>query len=743
MKKLFHYLKHYSLWIILCIGLLFGQAMCDLSLPSLMSDIVNVGIMKNGIEESAPKAIRADAMKLMRTFLSEKDKNTVDSSYTLVAAGSDKAAEYEKKYPAVKTDSVYILKSGSDNEALGAAFGRAAMTLSNFMKEYAAANGEKTTAPASMTGGLDQADLSQLYKMQPMLDRIPAASLESARKNAEGLDNSLLRQVGAVMVKLFYNELGVDTAALRIQYIVMIGAFMLILTLAGAAATIVVSLIAARIAADVSKRMRHDVFSKVESFSSAEFNRFSTASLITRTTNDITQVQMLLVMGIRMICYAPIMGVGGVVMAVNKSPSMSWIIAVAVLVLLSLVSVVFAVAMPKFKLVQKLVDRLNLVTREHLSGMMVIRAFGTERFEESRFEKANRDLTGVHLFVNRVMVLMMPVMMLIMNGISLLIVWVGAHQIEASTIQIGDMVAFIQYAMQIIISFLMIAVMFIMVPRAAVSAVRVAEVLDVKPTILDPDQPKSLGGRAKGRVEFKNVSFRYGGAEADVLHNISFVAEPGKTTAFIGSTGSGKSTLINLLPRFYDVTEGEILIDEADIRDISQQELHEIIGFVPQKGILFSGDIVSNLRYGRNEATDEEIALAADIAQATGFISSAADGMNSAISQGGANVSGGQKQRLAIARALVKNSPIYIFDDSFSALDFKTDASLRRALKEHTGDSTVLIVAQRVGTIMNADQIIVLDEGKIVGTGTHRELLKSCGTYREIASSQLTEEELA
>ncbi|MDD2362912.1 MAG: ABC transporter ATP-binding protein, partial [Oscillospiraceae bacterium] len=458
---------------------------------------------------------------------------------------------------------------------------------------------------------------------------------------------------------------------------------------------------------------------------------------------DITQVQMLLIMGIRMICYAPIMGIGGIIMAVSKSPSMSWIIAVGVLILMSLIMIVFVVAMPKFKLVQKLVDKLNLVTREHLSGMMVIRAFGTQRFEENRFDQANRELTHVHLYVNRVMVIMMPVMMFIMNSISLLIVWVGAHHIEASTIQIGDMVAFTQYAMQIIISFLMIAVMFIMVPRAAVSAARIQEVLDTRPSILDPESPQTPGENLQGRVEFKNVSFRYDGAEDCVLRDISFVAEPGETTAFIGSTGSGKSTLVNLIPRFYDVTEGAILIDGIDVRNFSQHDLHEIIGYVPQKGVLFSGDIASNLRYGRSEATDEEIALAADIAQASEFISTSSDGMNSSISQGGSNVSGGQKQRLAIARALVKKSPINIFDDSFSALDFKTDSALRKALKEHTVKSTVLIVAQRIGTIMNADRIIVLDKGMIVGTGTHRELMESCETYREIASSQLTKEELA
>jgi ATP-binding cassette subfamily B multidrug efflux pump len=743
MKRLFFYLRSYAFWIFLCFILLFCQAMSDLSLPSLMSDIVNVGIQKGGIEESAPTAISSDAMKLMRTFLSEPDKKTIDSNYNLVSAGS--SSEYIKEYPKSETVDIYVRKSDSDIDKLGAVFGRSAFSLLAYLKDLAEQSGynQPDQTEASYTKGLDELDLSPLYKMQPMLDTLPAPALDKYIKSSENMDESLLTQVSNVMVKQFYDELSVDTGAIRTRYVFKTGILMLLLTLAGAVATISVSLISARIAADIARRMRRDVFSKVVSFSNAEFDKFSTASLITRTTNDITQVQMLLIMGIRMLCYAPIMGIGGVIMAVNKSPSMSWIIAVAVLILILLILSVFRIAIPKFKLIQKLVDKLNLVTREHLSGMMVIRAFGTQRYEEERFDRTNKELTGVNLFVNRVMVVMMPVMMLLMNGISLLIVWVGAHQIEAATIQVGDMVAFIQYAMQIIISFLMVSVMFIMVPRAAVSASRVSEVLDTEPAILDPDQPENIENRITGRVEFKNVSFRYSGAEDDVLHNISFIAEPGKTTAFIGSTGSGKSTLINLIPRFYDVTEGQILIDGIDVRSFSQHDLHEIIGYVPQKGVLFSGTIASNLRYGRQDATDQEISRAADIAQASEFISTMPEGMNNPIAQGGSNVSGGQKQRLSIARALAKNSPIYIFDDSFSALDFKTDAALRKALKENTGKSTVLIVAQRVGTIMNADQIIVLEQGRIVGKGTHSELLKTCETYREIASSQLTEEELA
>ena len=739
MRKVLTYLKSYALWIVVCVVLLFAQAMCDLSLPNLMSDIVNVGIMQSGIQDSAPEALSEDAMKLMKTFMSDADRRLAEENYTLVAAGDP---QYTADYPEAASKNIYVLND--DAPAMGGVFGRAAMTFLNFMQQAAGQSGQAGEASdsSSLTEGLEDIDFAPLYAMQPQLDQMPSSAFDSAREIAAAMDESMLDQAGTVMVRQFYNELGVDVGGLQSRYIWITGLKMLALTLTGALATILVGLLAARIGAGVARSLRHDVFSRVEGFSNAEFDRFSTASLITRTTNDVTQVQMLFVMGIRMICYAPIMGIGGIVMAVGKSVSMTWIIALGVLVLVGLVLVIFAIAMPKFKMVQKLVDKLNLVTRENLSGMMVIRAFGTQRFEEDRFDKANTDLTKVNLFVNRVMVFMMPAMMFIMNTISLVIMWVGSHQIEASAMQVGDMMAFMQYAMQIITSFLMIAMMFIMVPRAAVSADRIAEVLATQPSIRDPEQPKTLGGRARGRVEFRHVSFRYGNAEDDVLHDITFTAEPGQTTAFIGSTGSGKSTLVNLVPRFYDVTEGEILIDGVNIKDLTQHELHELIGYVPQKGVLFSGDIASNLRYGRPEASDEELDKAASIAQASDFIAATEGGMHNEIAQGGGNVSGGQKQRLSIARALVKQSPIYIFDDSFSALDFKTDAALRRALKENTGDSTVLLVAQRVSTIMHAEQIIVLDEGRVAGSGTHEQLLKTCDTYREIAQSQLTKEEL-
>ena len=491
----------------------------------------------------------------------------------------------------------------------------------------------------------------------------------------------------------------------------------------------------------MGRRLRHDLFAKVESFSNGEFDRFSTASLITRTTNDVQQIQMLITMGVRMICYAPIMGIGGIIFAVGKSVSLSWLIAAAVVVLIGLIAVALAVALPKFKSLQKLIDRLNLVSREGLSGMMVVRAFGNEGYEERRFDKANRDLMETTRFVQRVMSGMIPAMMFVMNLLSILIVWVGGHAIAESTLQIGDMMAFIQYAMQIISAFLMIAMMFIMVPRASVSAGRILEVLDAPLAIQDPEKPEALSN-PKGLVEFKDVSFRYGGAEHNVLEHISFVAKPGETTAFIGATGSGKSTLVNLLPRFYDVTGGSITIDGVDVRSLSQHRLRELIGYAPQKGMLFSGTVAENLRYGKEDADEEELKAALSTAQALGFVERMDEGIQSPISQGGTNVSGGQRQRLSIARALTRKAPIYIFDDSFSALDFKTDAALRKALAKDTAQATVLLVAQRVSTIMHAQQIIVLDQGRMVGKGTHQELLKTCPEYREIAESQLQKEEL-
>lgn len=556
------------------------------------------------------------------------------------------------------------------------------------------------------------------------------------------MDGMMLRQGAMQLVRAEYLEIGIDTASLQSGYIRKTGGQMILFTLISILANITAGLLAARTAAGMAQKVRSDIFNRVENFNGEEFDKFSTASLITRTTNDVTQVQHVIFMLMRMVLLAPIMGIGGVIRAMGKAPSMAWIIGLAVLALLGLIIVVFIAATPKFKMIQKLIDRLNLVTRENLSGLMVVRAFNRQKYEEERFDRVNRELTSVNLFVVRVMVIMMPAMMLIMNLLSVAIIWVGAHQIAASSLQVGDMMAFLQYAMQIVMSFLMLSMIFIFLPRAAVSGNRIAEVLETEPTIKDPENPEEFPGTSEGRVEFRRVTFRYPGAEEDALRDISFTAEPGETTAIIGSTGAGKSTVVNLIPRFYDVTSGEILIDGSDIREVRQHDLREMIGYVPQKVTLFSGTVKSNLKYADEGAGEDVLVSSAETAQAMEFISSKPEGMDTAIAQGGQNISGGQKQRISIARALVKNAPVYIFDDSFSALDFRTDAALRRALKEKTGRSTLIIVAQRVSTIMKAERIIVLDEGRIAGQGNHEELMESCGAYREIVYSQMSMKEL-
>lgn len=737
MLKLKRYLKPYLGLLLVGVALLFGQAMLELTLPNYMSDIVNVGLQQGGITQAAPEVIDSDAMAMMQMFMSDEDKALVDAAYQPLSERAD-ADQLKETYPNAGDEDLAL---AADPEA-GAndAFNRAAYALVSMMEQLAPADSSAETEEQA-SGTLDAGAMAQLTAMlqSGALDE----QLNEAIATAAVTPESMLEQTGVVLTKSFYTQLGADTDAIQTSYILKVG-----LRMAGLAILLTVCAISAgfcmaRLGAGVGRDLRRDVFRKVSYFNNNEMDQFSGASLITRSTNDITQVQNFLSIGLRMMCFAPIMGIGGLIMGLSKCLNLAWVLALALIVMLGLILTLFAVAMPRFKKMQALIDRLNLVSREELSGLMVVRAFSNQPFMQDRFEKANKDLTGNTLFVNRAMATMMPFMMLVMNGLSLLIVWFGGKQIAASNLQVGDMMAFIQYAMQVIMSFLFISMMFIMVPRASVSAERINEVLTCESTVADPDQPTEMNHPVKGVVEFKDVSFRYEGADANVLEHVSFTARPGETVAFIGATGSGKSTLVNLIPRFYDATEGSITVDGVDVRQLRQKDLREAIGYVPQKGLLFSGTVATNLRYGRADAPDELLKESADIAQATEFIQTLENGMDTAISQGGTNVSGGQRQRLSIARALVKQAPIYIFDDTFSALDFKTDAKLRAALKGYTKQSTVFIVAQRVSTIMHADQILVLDEGRVVGKGTHEELLKNCETYREIAESQLSKEELA
>jgi ATP-binding cassette subfamily B multidrug efflux pump len=746
MRRLLKYLKPYLLLIILSIGLLFVQANADLALPDYLSKIVNNGIQQNGVKDAVAVAMRESTLDKLALFMSSSDLDLVHESYTLIDKDSPQAADYLDNYPILKEESIYQLneidksREAQLNTILGKAF-VAYTAIQQYAKDpqAAAQMGQGIGFdPSMLPAGMD---IFQALQTLP-----PALRMEMANRMEESfssLGDSMINQMAVGAVKDEYLALGMDIGSMQRNYILQTGGMMLLISLLGGACTVAVSYLASRTSAGTARDIRKAVFTKVEDFTSAEFDRFSTASLITRTTNDITQVQMVIFMFLRMVIYAPIIGIGGVIRAIDKSAGMWWLIAIAVAVLLVLIVTVFMIAVPKFKLMQGLIDRLNLVTRENLSGMMVIRSFNKQDDESLRFDRANRDLTSTSLFVARVMVTMMPLMMLLMNGLSLAIIWVGSHQVAQSSIQVGDMMAFMQYAMQIVMAFLMMSMMFIFLPRAAVSGDRIADVLDTEISIKDPVTPRKFPEPFRGEIRFENVSFRYPDAEDDVLHDISFTAQPGKTTAFIGSTGCGKSTVINLVPRFYDVTQGQVLLDGVDIREVKQSDLRDKIGFVPQKGTLFSGTIESNLLYADPQASPETVREALDIAQASDFVFADEEGLESPISQGGTNVSGGQKQRLAIARALVKKPPVFIFDDSFSALDFKTDSALRKQLRQRTGESTVLIVTQRVATVKNADQIIVLEKGRVVGKGTHQELMDSCETYQEIASSQLSKEELA
>ena len=740
MLKLLKYLKKSTLPIIMIIALLAGQAVCDLSLPDYTSKIVNVGIQQGGIEEPVPTVISASEMDKLLLFMTEEEKQTVLDNYNYL-----EKAELSKE-DISGSEPVYELGTTDKDikSKLSTIFSKPMLIVSGLEKDTDETKAMKeqmmAKLPPQMTAGGD-VDVFKVFAAMPK-EQLSQITDNIKEKFAE-MPDSIVTQSAISYVSQQYQDLGIDTDSLQNNFILKSGAKMLGIALLSAVATILVGFLGARVAASLGKDLRGKVFNKVMSFSNTEMDKFSTASLITRSTNDIQQIQLLMVMLLRIVFYAPILGIGGILKVLNTDVSMSWIIALAVVVILSLVGVLFAVVMPRFKKVQKLVDRVNLVTREILTGIPVIRAFSTQKYEEKRFDKANLDLTKNNIFVNRVMSCMMPAMMFVMNAITVLIVWNGSHAVDSGSMQVGDMMAFIQYTMQIIMAFLMISMVSVMLPRASVSAERVDEIIRTPLIIEDPKKAEKFDDNKKGLVEFKNVSFKYPNADEEVLSNISFTAKPGETTAFIGSTGSGKSTLINLVPRFYDVTEGQILVDGVDIRNVSQHDLREKIGYVPQKGVLFSGTIDSNLRYGKEDATKEQIAKSAEIAQATEFITSKPDGFDTEISQGGNNVSGGQKQRLSIARAIAKDPEVYIFDDSFSALDFKTDSMLRKALKEETKESTVLLVAQRISTILHAEQIIVLDEGKIVGMGTHKELLKNCEVYKQIALSQLSKEELA
>ena len=717
MLKMFHYMKERWYYVVMIIVLLFVQAYCDLSLPDYTSKIVNVGIQQKGIEDGVPDTIRKESLEHLLLFLDEKEKAKVEDAYTL-------------KDDVYKRNDV----TKEERDELNSIFAIPMMAAGSLEDE------EKAAEIKTQMGLPEESDLWQVLEQLPQ-EQLDAMK-DSLTEKIKEMPESIVTQAAVQFVQTEYEAQGIDVDAMQIQYLMTSGLKMLAMALVIMLAAVSVTFLSSRVAAFLGRNLRNGVYRKVISFSGEELNHFSTASLITRSTNDIQQVQLVFAMIFRIVLYAPILGVGGVLKVLQTDVSMTWILGVAVVAILILVGFLFAVAMPKFKILQYRIDELNLVSREILTGLSVIRAFSREKHEEERFEEVNERLTKTNLFVNRCMTFMMPAMMLIMNGITVLIIYSGSHAVDNGTMQVGNMMAFMQYAMQIIMSFLMITMMSIMLPRASVSAKRINEIMETKVSIESPKTAKIPENNKKGEVRFEHVGFAYPGAEEETLTDINFTAQKGETVAFIGSTGSGKSTLVNLIPRFFDVTSGKILVDGVDIREMGLHDLRERIGYVPQKGVLFSGTIDSNIRYGKEDATKEEVNRAAEIAQAQEFIGQKEKGMESEIAQGGTNVSGGQKQRLSIARAIAKNPEIYIFDDSFSALDYKTDVVLRRALKKETKDATTLIVAQRISTILHADKILVLDEGKIVGEGTHKELLKTCEVYQQIAMSQLSKEEL-
>ncbi|HHZ06690.1 MAG TPA: ABC transporter ATP-binding protein [Clostridiales bacterium] len=727
MKKTFKYLSRSLPAILVILVLLIIQANCDLALPTYISNIVNIGIQQNGIDSIVPQKIRVSEMDKLKLFMTDDERALIDESFDM-------------------DGDVYAAKADIDNEAVTKALGIPMATVNMLQSDSEQGKEVMSKLMENMPQGMVTEDTSffdLLDKMPPEMQTSIIAAVNEGMAQLKDLDDSIIQQMAVPFVKAEYQQIGIDTDKMQSDYIFNMGMQMIGLAFGIVVCTILVSLLASVVGSRVSRDMRGDVFKKVVAFSNAEYNKFSSASLITRCTNDIQQVQMLIIMVLRMVIYAPILGIGAVTKVFKTGQDMTWVIGVSVSCILAFVIFLYIVAMPKFTILQKLVDKLNLVSREILTGLPVIRAFSREKHEEKRFDGANTDLMKVNLFVNKIMSFMMPFMMLVMNGTCVLIVWVGAGQIDTGNMQVGNLMAFIQYTMQIIMSFLMLSMMSVMLPRAVVSANRIQEVLETKITVNDLDNPKQLNATdKKGYVEFKNVSFTYPGAEKEVIKNISFTSKPGETTAIIGSTGCGKSTLLNLIPRFYDVTQGEILIDGEDIRNISKEALRDRLGYVPQKGMLFSGTIESNIAYGMKEADHNQVVRAATIAQAAEFIDAMPNKYDSDISQGGTNVSGGQRQRLSIARAIAKNPQVYLFDDSFSALDYKTDAVLRKALKDATENSTIIIVAQRISTVLNAEKIIVLDDGEIAGMGSHAQLLKTCEVYQQIAQSQLSKEEL-